>query len=165
MVLKDSLRSVKRGNLTLMNKKLTTVQSKKMAYVDEGEGQPILFIHGNPTSSYLWRNIIKVLVKKNRCIAPDLIGMGDSDKLDNPSQKNYSLKEHIKWFDCFINSINIDKKIILVIHDWGSAIGFDFAKKYPERIAGIVYMEAIVCPMKWNYWPEDATKVFKLMSS
>ena len=91
--------------------------------------------------------------------------MGDSDKLDNPSQENYSLKEHIKWFDGFINSINIDKKIILVIHDWGSAIGFDFAKKYPERIAGIVYMEAIVCPMKWSYWPEDATKVFKLMRS
>ena len=91
--------------------------------------------------------------------------MGDSDKLDNPSQENYSLKEHIKWFDGFISSINIDKKIILVIHDWGSAIGFDFAKKNPERIAGIVYMEAIVCPMKWNHWPEDATKVFKLMRS
>ena len=90
---------------------------------------------------------------------------GDSDKLDNPSQENYSLKEHIKWFDGFIASINIDKKIILVIHDWGPAIGFDFAKKYSERIAGIVYMEAIVCPMKWSYWPEDATKVFKLMRS
>jgi len=165
MVLKALLHLVKKENLTLMNKKFTTVQSKKIAYVDEGDGQPILFIHGNPTSSYLWRNIIKVLVNKNRCIAPDLIGMGDSDKLDNPSQENYSLKEHIKWFDGFINSINIDKKIILVIHDWGSAIGFDFAKKYSERIAGIVYMEAIVCPMKWSSWPEDATKVFKLMRS
>ena len=91
--------------------------------------------------------------------------MGDSDKLDNPSQENYSLKEHIKWFDGFINNVNIDKKITLVIHDWGSAIGFDFAKKYPDRIAGIVYMEAIVCPMKWSGWPEDATKVFKLMRS
>ncbi|MBF95980.1 MAG: haloalkane dehalogenase [Pelagibacterales bacterium] len=148
-----------------MNKKFATVKSKNIAYVDEGVGQPILFIHGNPTSSYLWRNIIKALVKKNRCIAPDLIGMGDSDKLDNPSQENYSLKEHIKWFDGFINNINIDKKIILVIHDWGSAIGFDFAKKNSERIAGIVYMEAIVCPMKWSYWPEDATKIFKLMRS
>ena len=148
-----------------MNKKFTNVFSKKIAYVDEGKGQPILFIHGNPTSSYLWRNIIKVLVNKYRCIAPDLIGMGDSDKLDSPSQENYSLKEHIKWFDGFIASINVDKKIILVIHDWGSAIGFDFAKKNPERIAGIVYMEAIVCPMKWDYWPEDATKVFKLMRS
>jgi haloalkane dehalogenase len=125
----------------------------------------MLFIHGNPTSSYLWRNIIKGLVNKYRCIAPDLIGMGDSDKLDNPSQENYSLKEHIKWFEGFINNVNIDKKIILVIHDWGSAIGFDFAKKYPERIAGIVYMEAIVCPMKWSSWPADAVKIFKLMRS
>ena len=165
MVLKELLRLVKKESLTLMNKKFTTVQSKNIAYIDEGVGPPILFIHGNPTSSYLWRNIIKVLVKKNRCIAPDLIGMGDSDKLDNPSEENYSLKEHIKWFDALINNINIDKKIILVIHDWGSAIGFDFAKKYPERIAGIVYMEAIVCPMKWSDWPENATKVFKLMRS
>ena len=93
-----------------MNKKSTIIQSKKIAYVDKGDGQPILFIHGNPTSSYLWRNIIKELVKKNRCIAPDLIGMGDSDKLDNPSEENYSLKEHIKWFDGFVNSINIEKK-------------------------------------------------------
>ena len=121
-----------------MNKKFVSVQSKNMSYVDEGEGQPILFIHGNPTSSYLWRNIIKELVKKNRCIAPDLIGMGDSDKLDNPSQENYSLKEHIKWFNIFINNIKIDEKIILVIHDWGSAIGFDFTKNFPERVAGIV---------------------------
>ena len=148
-----------------MNKKFITFQSKNIAYLDEGEGQPLLFIHGNPTSSFLWRNIIKGLKNKYRCIAPDLIGMGDSDKLDNPSQENYSLKEHIKWFDGFINNLNIDKKIILVIHDWGSAIGFDFAKKYPDRIAGIVYMEAIVCPMKWSGWPEDATKVFKLMRS
>ena len=149
----------------MIEKKFLNINNKKMAYVEKGKGKPIVFIHGNPTSSYLWRNIIKGLKDKYRCIAPDLIGMGDSDKLDNPSQENYSLKEHIKWFDGFINNVNIDKKIILVIHDWGSAIGFDFAKKYPDRIAGIVYMEAIVCPMKWSSWPEDATKVFKLMRS
>ena len=80
-------------------------------------------------------------------------------------KKNYSLKEHIKWFNGFINNLNIDKKIILVIHDWGSAMSFDFAKKNPERVAAIIYMEAIVCPMKWSDWPEDATKVFKLMRS
>ena len=111
-----------------MNKKFITFQSKNIPYLDEGEGQPLLFIHGNPTSSFLWRNIIKGLKNKYRCIAPDLIGMGDSDKLDNPSQENYSLKEHIKWFNGFINNVNIDKKIILVIHDWGSAIGFDLQK-------------------------------------
>ncbi len=165
MALRDLLLLVKKESLILVNKKFISVQSKKISYVDEGKGKPILFIHGNPTSSYLWRNIIKDLVKRNRCIAPDLIGMGDSDKLDNPSQENYSLREHIKWFDSFVNNINIEEKIILVIHDWGSAIGFDFAKKYSERISGIVYMEAIVCPMKWSSWPEDATKVFKLMRS
>ena len=149
----------------MIEKKFLNLNNKKMAYVEKGKGKPIVFIHGNPTSSYLWRNIIKGLKDKYRCIAPDLIGMGDSDKLDNPSQENYSLKEHIKWFDGFINNINIDKKIILVIHDWGSAIGFDFAKKNPDKIAGIVYMEAIVCPMKWSSWPLDATKVFKLMRS
>ena len=113
MALKALLHLVKKENPTSMNKKSTTVHSKNIAYVDEGKGQPILFIHGNPTSSYLWRNIIKVLVKKYRCIAPDLIGMGDSDKLDDPSQENYSLKEHIKWFDGFIASINIDKKMLI----------------------------------------------------
>ena len=156
---------MKRESLNFVNKKFVSVNSRKIAYIEEGEGKSIVFIHGNPTSSYLWRNIIKNLKTNFNCIAPDLIGMGDSDKLVNPSQENYSLKEHIKWFDGFINSININKKIILVIHDWGSAIGFDFAKKYSERIAGIVYMEAIVCPMKWSSWPEDATKVFKLMRS
>jgi len=149
----------------MIEKKFLNINNKKIAYVEKGKGKPIVFIHGNPTSSYLWRNIIKGLKDKYRCIAPDLIGMGDSDKLDNPSQENYSLKEHIKWFDGFINNINIDQKIILVIHDWGSAIGFDYAKKNPDKIAGIVYMEAIVCPMKWSSWPLDATKVFKLMRS
>ena len=148
-----------------MNKKFIKIKNKNIAYIDEGKGNILLFIHGNPTSSYLWRNIINSLKNNYRCIAPDLIGMGESDKLDNPSQENYSLKEHIKWFDDFINGIKLDKKIILVIHDWGSAIGFDFAKKKPKRIAGIVYMEAIVRPMKWNEWPENATKAFKLLRS
>ncbi len=148
-----------------MNKKNLLINNKKISYVDEGKGSIFVFIHGNPTSSYLWRNIILKLKHHYRCIAPDLIGMGESDKLDNPSQENYSLKEHIKWFDSFIKKIDIKKKIILVIHDWGSAIGFDFANKYPDRIEGIVYMEAIVCPMKWSDWPENATKVFQLMRS
>ena len=149
----------------MINKKKALIKGKVISYIDEGTGQILLFIHGNPTSSYLWRNIISPLKTKYRCIAPDLIGMGESDKLDNPSQENYSLKEHIKWFDDFINGIKLNKKIILVIHDWGSAIGFDFAKKNPKRIAGIVYMEAIVRPMKWNEWPENATKAFKLLRS
>ena len=149
----------------MIKKKFISINNKKMAYVEEGVGRPLLFLHGNPTSSYLWRNIISKLSNKFKCYAPDLIGMGDSDKLDNPAQENYSLKEHIKWFDDFINGIKLDKQIILVIHDWGSAIGFDFAKKYPKRIGGIVYMEAIVRPMKWNEWPENATKAFKLLRS
>ena len=156
---------MKRENLNLMNKRFLSINSKNIAFVDEGEGDPIVFIHGNPTSSFLWRNIIKDLSNQYRCIAPDLIGMGDSDKLDNPSQENYSLKEHINWFDSFINEINLDKKIILVIHDWGSAIGFDFVRRYPEKISGIVYMEAIVCPLKWDDWPSNASKIFKLIRS
>ena len=136
-----------------------------MAYVDEGNGQPLIFIHGNPTSSYLWRNIINSLKDSFRCIAPDLIGMGDSDKLDNPYEKNYSLKEHIKWFESFLEKINLGKKIILVLHDWGSAIGFDFIRKFSSKIKGVVYMEAIVCPLNWEDWPENAQKVFKLLRS
>ena len=148
-----------------MNKKFITFQSKNIAYLDEGEGQPLLFIHGNPTSSFLWRNIIKGLKNKYRCIAPDLIGMGDSDKLDNPSQKNYSLKEHIKWFDGFINNLNIDKKIILVIHDWGCGLGLKFARMHPEIISSITFMEGVTVPLRWEQWPEAGTKIFKLFRS
>ncbi|MDC0651686.1 haloalkane dehalogenase [Alphaproteobacteria bacterium] len=148
-----------------MNKKFVSIKNKQIAYLDEGEGHVLLFIHGNPTSSYLWRNVINPLKNKYRCIAPDLIGMGDSDKLDLVDSNSYSFQNHKSWLKIFIEKLQIQNKFTLVIHDWGSALGFDYAKENPNYIEGIVYMEAIVCPLTWDDWPEDAKKIFKLMRS
>ena len=143
-------------------KKFIEVFDKKMSYVEMGNGErTILFLHGNPTSSYLWRNIIPHVSNTNRCIAVDLIGMGDSDKLNNKGPGSYNFKEHRKWLDEFLKLINVGEKVVLVIHDWGSALGFDWAKRNSEKVNGIVYMEALVCPMKWEDWPEKAIQVFK----
>ena len=146
-----------------MSKKFVQSHNKKIAYIDEGKGSPLIFLHGNPTSSYLWRNIIKNLKSNYRCIAPDLIGMGDSDKLDNVTNNSYNFKEHKFWLNIFLSKLAIKEKLTLIIHDWGSALGFDYAKENPENIEGIVYMEAIVCPLIWDDWPENATNIFKLM--
>ena len=162
---KALLHLVKKENQYLMNKKFIKIKNKNIAYVDEGEGNTLLFIHGNPTSSYLWRNIISSLKNKFRCIAPDLIGMGDSDKLDLVDNNSYSFKEHKSWLKIFIEEMQFNEKIILVSHDWGSALGFDYAKEHPDDIEGIVYMEAIVCPLTWNDWPYNAKKIFQLMRS
>ena len=144
------------------SKKIMEVFDKKMSYVEMGSGErTILFLHGNPTSSYLWRNIMPYVSGKNRCIAPDLIGMGDSDKLNNKGPGSYTFVEHKKWLDEFLKLINIGEKVVLVIHDWGSALGFDWAKRNANKVIGIVYMEALVCPIKWEDWPEKATQVFK----
>jgi len=126
-----------------------------------GKGETILFLHGNPTSSYLWRNIMPYLMNKGRCIAPDLIGMGDSDKLDSNAPGTYTFVEHRKWLNELLEILNIGNKVILVVHDWGSALGFDWINRNYERVAGIVYMESIVRPLKWNEWPESSAPVFK----
>lgn len=149
----------------MIRKKRITIDNKEITYVDEGKGKTLLFLHGNPTSSYLWRNIIANLKNKYRCLAPDLIGMGDSDKLDSATEKNYSFKEHKKWLKGFIDGIKIKEKFFLVVHDWGSALGFDYLKLNEDAICGIVYMEAIVMPLMWNDWPENAKKIFKLIRS
>ena len=159
------LHLVKKENQYLMNKNFLQIKNKKIAYIDEGEGKVLLFIHGNPTSSYLWRNIISSLKDKYRCIAPDLIGMGDSDKLDSVDNNSYSFNEHKKWLKSFIKGMQLKEKLILVVHDWGSALGFNYAKENEDDIEGIVYMEAIVCPLTWEDWPNDAKKIFKLMRS
>jgi len=144
------------------SKKIMEVFDKKMSYVEMGSGErTILFLHGNPTSSYLWRNIMPYVSGENRCIAPDLIGMGDSDKLNNKGPGSYTFVEHKRWLDEFLKLINIGEKVVLVIHDWGSALGFDWAKRNANKVIGIVYMEALVCPIKWKDWPEKATQVFK----
>jgi len=134
------------------------VHGSRMHYVDEGTGDPILFLHGNPTSSYLWRNIIPHLIPHGRCIAPDLIGMGKSDKPD----LGYRFLDHVKYIDGFIEALGL-KNITLVIHDWGSALGFYYAQRNESNIKGIAFMEAIIKTAKWADFPPDFKMGFKLM--
>jgi len=144
-----------------LKKKYIEVNSKKMAYVEIGQGDPILFQHGNPTSSYLWRNIIPHLTNQGRCIAVDLIGMGDSDKLDNPGEKNYLYEEQRDFLFKAWKKLGIKNNVTMVVHDWGSALGFDWAYQNPKSILGIVYMEAIVRSVTWEEWPELAKNIFQ----
>jgi len=133
------------------------VHGSKMHYIDEGSGDPILFLHGNPTSSYLWRNIIPYLSSKARCIAPDLIGFGKSDKPD----LEYRIVDHIKYVEGFIEKLAL-KNLTLVIHDWGSAIGFHYAMRHEANVKGIAFMEAILQPLRWSDFPKDFKMGFKL---
>ncbi|WP_422022606.1 haloalkane dehalogenase [Pyruvatibacter mobilis] len=142
-------------------KKTVTVKGKTMSYVEMGEGDPIVFLHGNPTSSYLWRNIMPHLKGLGRCIAPDLIGMGDSDKLDNPGSDSYTFAQHREYLDGVLDALGVTGNVVLVIHDWGSALGFDWANRHRDAVQGIVYMEGIVKPMTWDEWPDAATAVFQ----
>lgn len=143
------------------DRKRIAVLDSEMAYVDTGAGDPIVFLHGNPTSSYLWRNIIPHLETQGRCLAPDLIGMGQSDKAPKGS---YRFADHAAYLDAWFDALALDR-VILVVHDWGSALGFHWARRHPARVAGIAYMEAIVRPVTWQDWPEDARKVFQGMRS
>ncbi|MDN3516220.1 haloalkane dehalogenase [Aquisalimonas lutea] len=142
-------------------KKTATVHGRTMAYVERGSGDAIVFLHGNPTSSYLWRNIIPHLEGLGRCIAPDLIGMGDSDKLDDPGPERYRFVEHREYLDALLEQLDLGDRVTLVIHDWGSALGFDWARRHPERVRGIAYMEAIVRPLSWAEWPESIKPIFQ----
>ena len=146
-------------------KKKVQVMGKSMAYVEMGDGDPIVFLHGNPTSSYLWRNIMPHLSDQGRCIAPDLIGMGDSDKLDNPGPGSYRFIEHRDFFDGFFDSLDLKDNVTLVLHDWGSALGFDWARRNPDRVRGIAYMEAFVLPLKWSQFPEQVRPLFEAFRS
>jgi haloalkane dehalogenase len=142
-------------------KQFIEVNGKRMAYVEMGEGRPIVFQHGNPTSSYLWRNIMPGLASLGRCIAVDLIGMGHSEKLDNSGPDRYRYVEHRDYLFAAWDALGIDEDVTFVIHDWGSALGFDWASRHPARVRGIAYMEAIVCPMRWEDWPDAARGVFQ----
>ncbi len=137
------------------------VDGKRIAYVDQGEGDPIVLLHGNPTSSYLWRNVIPELLGSGRVIAPDLIGQGDSDKLDDKGPDSYTFVEHRQYLDGLLDQLDLGDEITLVIHDWGSALGFDWANRNQDRTAGIAYMEAIVRPISWDEFPEAAAGIFK----
>jgi haloalkane dehalogenase len=133
-------------------KKAIEILGKKMAYYDEGRGIPIVFLHGNPTSSYLWRDVIAELHGCGRLIAPDMIGMGDSDKLPDPGPKSYTFETHRTYLWSLINElVGPSQKIVLVVHDWGSALGFNWAYCHPNRVVGIAYLESIVSQYtKWD---------------
>jgi haloalkane dehalogenase len=143
------------------DKKLIEIHGKRIAYVESGVGDPIVFQHGNPTSSYLWRNIMPHLSDQGRCIAVDLIGMGDSDKLDNPGPDSYRYVEHREYLFAAWEALGIADRVTFVIHDWGSALGFDWAFQHPDAVLGIAYMEAIVRPVSWDDWPAEAKPVFQ----
>jgi haloalkane dehalogenase len=146
-------------------KKRQRVLGQEMAYVEVGNGDPIVFLHGNPTSSYLWRNIIPYLEGLGRCIAPDLIGMGDSNKLPNSGPASYTFVEHRRYLDTLLDALGVDERVTFVVHDWGSALGFDWAYRHPDAVKGIAYMEAIVKPGTWSEMPEPARKIFQALRS
>ena len=128
------------------------ILGREMAYVEVGEGDPIVLLHGNPTSSYLWRNVMPHLQPLGRCIAPDLIGMGDSDKLPDSGPGSYRFVEHRRYLDALLEALGVRERVTLVVHDWGSALGFDWANRHREAVKGIAYMEAIVRPQAWDHW-------------
>jgi len=144
-------------------RKRVSVLDSNMAYVDVGEGDPIVFLHGNPTPSYLWRNIIPYSLPLGRCLAPDYVGMGNSGLSTNGS---YRFVDHRRYLDAWFEALQLTKNIILVVHDWGSALGFDWARRHPERVKGLVYMESIVRPFfSWDEWPEATREFFKAQRS
>src|SRR5512133_4342281 len=128
------------------------VLGREMAYVEVGQGDPIVLLHGNPTSSYLWRNVLPHLQPLGRCIAPDLIGMGDSDKLPHSGPGSYRFVEHRRYLDALLDALDVHERVTFVIHDWGSALGFDWATGHREAVKGIAFMEAIVAPQGRDHW-------------
>ena len=148
-------------NAAELPKSFVEVKGKRMAYVEMGEGDPVVFLHGNPTSSYLWRNIMPHVAGQARCLAPDLIGMGDSDKLDDPGPGSYRFVEHREYLDGFLDAVGLGGNAVFVIHDWGSALGFDWGNRHRDRTRGFCYMEALVRPVTWEEWPEAAKAVFQ----
>ena len=142
-------------------KKFAEVKGRRMAYIDAGAGDAIVFQHGNPTSSYLWRNIMPHCEGLGRLVACDLIGMGDSDKLVPSGPERYGYAEQRDYLFALWDHLSLGDRIVLVIHDWGSALGFEWARRHPERVAGIAYMEALVTPVTWADWPENARRVFQ----
>jgi len=138
-------------------RKYLPVLGTRMAYVDAGSGDPIVFLHGNPTPSYLWRKIIPRLLPFGRCLAPDYVGMGNSGAA---ADGGYRFIDQQRYLDAWFETVGLGRNVILVVHDWGSALGFSWAQRHPERVKAIIYMESIVRPfLSWNEWPE-ATRAF-----
>ena len=138
------------------------VLDAEMAYVDTGEGDPVVFLHGNPTSSYLWRNVIPHVEGVGRCLAPDFVGMGDSGPAPDGS---YRFTDHARYLDAWFEALGLTENVTLVGHDWGSALGFYWAHRHPERVRGIAYMEALVRPLTWEEWPDEARNIFQALRS
>ena len=146
-------------------KRRIDINGLSMAYQDIGVGDPIVFLHGNPTSSYLWRNIIPYVNQFGRVIAPDLIGMGDSDKLPNSGAGSYTFEENRFYLDAFFDALNLKERVTLVVHDWGGALGFDWARRHPDAVKAIVHMEALVAPISLVEIPEVARARFQAVRS
>ena len=146
-------------------KKYKDIKNSKMAFIDEGNGDTFLFLHGNPTSSFLWRNIAPHVEDIGRIVIPDLIGMGDSDKLEGVDNPGYKYHGQYSYLTALMDELDLGNNIHLIIHDWGSAMGFQFARENKDRIKSITYMEAIVMPLTWDQWPDPATKIFGLFRS
>ena len=146
-------------------KKHATVSGSTMAYVEVGQGDPIVFLHSNPASSYLWRNVIPHLETLGRCIAPDLIGMGDSEKLPNSGPDRYTFVEHRAYLDQLLSQLGVTKNVTLVLHGWGSALGFDWTFRHPDSLKGIAYMEAFVRPLKMAEQREEVRQLFQALRS
>ncbi len=146
-------------------KQYTDLLGLKMAHVEQGGGDPVLFLHGNPTSSFLWRDVMAAADGAGRLLAPDLIGCGDSSKLPDSGPDRYTIAEHARYLDAWIDDVIPDGQITLVIHDWGGALGFNWARRNAERVRGIAYMETIVRPMQWDEWNKAARPVFEGLRS
>ena len=146
-------------------KKFISVNGKKIAYIDKGIGDAIVFIHGNPTSSYLWRNIAPNFNKSFRVIVPDLIGMGDSEKLEGIDNPGYSFNGQYEYLEGFLEKLDLGNKIHLVIHDWGCGLGLKYSRLHSDSISSITFMEGVTVPLTWDQWPEAGTKIFKLFRS
>jgi haloalkane dehalogenase len=142
-------------------KKRATVLGHGMAYVEVGSGDPIVFLHGNPTSSYLWRDVMPYLEGLGRCIAPDYIGMGDSDKLPDSGPASYRFIEHREYLDAFLDALDVRENVVFVVHDWGSGLGFDWGNRHRDAVQGYAYMESIVRQRRWEEWPEPVRKLFQ----
>jgi haloalkane dehalogenase len=146
-------------------KKRQRVLGHDMAYVEVGEGAPVVLLHGNPTSSYLWRNVLPHLQSLGRCIAPDLIGMGDSDKLPDSGPGSYRFVEHRRYLDALLEALDVRERVTLVVHDWGSALGFDWANRHREAVKGIAFTEAIVAPLRRDDWGKTFGQALEALRS
>ena len=143
-------------------RKRVPVLDTEMCFVDVGEGDPVVFLHGNPTSSYLWRNIIPSVTDLGRCLAPDLVGMGRSGRAPNGA---YRFVDHARYLDAWFDVMGLRRNVLLVLHDWGSALGFHWARRHAERVQGIAYMEALVQPRVWSDFPNGRDAAFRALRS